>query len=192
MKKGELTRQRIIEITTALVNKKGFANTSISDIIEATGVKKGNLYFHFQGKEALGLAILEAARDQFLEFLENCLRGKSPRERLACFFDGVLEKHRATGFVGGCIFGNTALEMSDLNPKYSQFIKEVFNRWIDLLQGVITEGQNLGEISKDLPPRILAKQVVACIEGGIMMSRVSKDEGDLADCLHGLKKWLGL
>lgn len=48
--KGELTREKIIREARQIVNRKGLMDTSISDIISATGLKKGSLYFHFSGK----------------------------------------------------------------------------------------------------------------------------------------------
>ncbi len=190
--RGEATRARVIETARWLVNKKGFSNTSINDIIQATGVKKGNLYFHFPSKEELGLAILEDAAAEFYEFLRQSLRGKWPLDRLASFFDAVLEKHRRTNFVGGCIFGNTALEMSDSNPKFASIIKGVFRRWIDMIEEVLIEARQAGELPPEISPDLLAKHIVASIEGGIMMARLTKEEKDLRDCLDSLRHFLGI
>ena len=46
-------------------------------------------------------------------------------------------------------------------------------------------------LNSDLSPSLLAKTIVATIEGGIMMSRVSKDPSDLDDCLTVIKAILG-
>lgn len=190
--KGEATRARVIETARWLVNKKGFTNTSINEIIRATGVKKGNLYFHFSSKEELGQAILEDAAKEFFQFLSNSLQGDRPLERLSSFFDAVLEKHRRTNFVGGCIFGNTALEMSDSNPRFSSLIKGVFRRWIDVIDNLLIEARQCGELDAGIPPILLAKQIVASIEGGIMMARLTKNEEDLKDCLDSLRALLGM
>jgi hypothetical protein len=99
--KGVKTRARVIAVTRELINQKGFRSTSINDIIEATGVKKGNLYFHFAGKEELGLAVLEQAHKEFMQFLSTSLEGERPRERLSSLLDAVFEKQRKTKFVGG-------------------------------------------------------------------------------------------
>src|ERR1700761_7190916 len=55
MNKGELTRQRIIEVAAPLFNKRGFAGCSMQDIMEATGLEKGGLYRHFASKEELAV-----------------------------------------------------------------------------------------------------------------------------------------
>jgi TetR/AcrR family transcriptional repressor of nem operon len=84
-----------------LVNEKGFCNTSINDVIQATGVKKGNLYFHFASKEELSLAILEEANKQFCAFLSKRLQAERPLDRLANLLDAVFEKQSSMRFVGG-------------------------------------------------------------------------------------------
>ena len=53
MRKGELTRQRIIAQAAPIFNQRGFAGCSMQDLMEATGLEKGGLYRHFSGKEEL-------------------------------------------------------------------------------------------------------------------------------------------
>lgn len=101
MSKGEKTRARVLEAARQLINQKGFRSTSVNDIIKVTGVKKGNLYFHFASKEELGLAILRQAHEDFMAFLGNSLKGDRPLERVSSLLDAVFEKQRNTKFVGG-------------------------------------------------------------------------------------------
>ena len=49
--KGQQTRQAIVEKAAPLFNKKGFEGTSLSDLMQATGLQKGGIYRHFSGKE---------------------------------------------------------------------------------------------------------------------------------------------
>jgi TetR/AcrR family transcriptional regulator, transcriptional repressor for nem operon len=190
--KGERTQARVLKTVRQLVRERGFCNTSIDDIIRATGVKKGNLYFHFASKEDLGLAVLEDARKDFVRFLSDNLQGNGPLEKLSAFFDAVLDRHRQRRFVGGCLFGNTALEMSDSNQRFADVIKEVFGTWVGTLAPILRQAQEAGDLQDNLPPELLAKQIVATIEGGIMMARLSKDGNDLRDCLNSLRLLLGV
>ncbi len=48
--------------------------------------------------------------------VDDSLSGSTPREALDNFFSAALAYHRGTGFVGGCLFGNTAPETSDADP----------------------------------------------------------------------------
>ena len=89
--------------------------------------------------------------------------------------------------VGGCLFGNTALEMSNGNSKFSKIIQDVFDYWTALIEQRLTEGRAEGSFLSPIPLPALATTVVATIEGGIMMSRISKGKKGLADCVVTLK-----
>lgn len=65
--KGEITKQKIIEDATRLFHRKGFGATSVNDLLNATGVTKGSLYFHYQDKEALGIAVLRKETEIYKE-----------------------------------------------------------------------------------------------------------------------------
>lgn len=192
LSKGEITRDKVVSETIDLVLKKGFSNTSISDIINYTGVKKGNLYFHFSSKEALGVAVLDAILAQSKIYLKDGLRGPSPLEKIANYLDSVYARHERKNFVGGCLVGNTAIEMGDLNPDFAAKVTEMFSYWQATLSRVLEEATEAGELDHPQPAAMLAKHIIAVIEGGIMMAKASKDGRDLKDCLDSLKNLLGI
>lgn len=192
MSKGEVTREKLIVEASRIIRQKGFQNTSVNDLVAATGVKKGSLYFHFPGKDELGLAVLERARERFLEFFETALLGTTPGESLGCFFDAVVAYHQRSGFVGGCIFGNTALEMGDGNERFIALVDQVFREMTDRLTEVISAAQQSGQVRDDLPAAVLAEQVVMTLEGGIMLARLRKDEKPLSSAFSTLTALLQL
>lgn len=190
--KGEATKEKLITEASRIIRRKGFMNTSVNDLMTATGVKKGSLYFHFPGKDELGMAVLERAREKFREFFESSLRGATPGESLCNFFDAVVAYHQRSGFVGGCIFGNTALEMGDGNERYAGLVDGVFVDMSVRLEGCIAAAQEAGEVRRDLPAHILGEHIVMTLEGGIMLARLRKDEKPLVSCFDTLKVFLNL
>lgn len=190
MHEGEFTKERLLEEATKLVHDKGFRATSLSDLLTAAGVKKGTLYYHFPGKDDLGLAVLQRAKTKFLTTLDEVLTAPTPAGSLQRFLEFVLERHRGRGFVGGCLFGNTALEMSDVNARYADSVSQLFRQWTDRIAAVVRAGQEAGQFRRDIPPGDLAKVIVSTVEGGIMISRLQKEEGPLKACLDSLKTFL--
>ena len=188
--KGEKTRDHILKATRKILVAQGFHNTSISAVIEATGVKKGNLYYHFSSKEELGLAVLEDAKKEFFSFLAKALAGRDPVEKIINSCKVIFTEQKKNNFVGGCLFGNTALEMTDSNPEFASVIQEVFQQWTKTLEALLLDAQTSGTLTSKIPPQLLAKTVVAMVEGAIMMSRVSKSEKDLRDFLKAIKNIL--
>ncbi len=188
--KGGQTRDRILKRTREILITRGFYNTSINDIVAVAGVKKGNLYYHFSSKEDLGIAVLQDAKEDFFKFLEVAFSGDNPLDCLRNFLDAILNEQRKKNFVGGCLFGNTALEMSDNNPEFAEIINGIFGRWAGIIEGYLNEAMARGDLLTAFNPDQLSELMIAAIEGGIMMARVSKDGRELTGCIESLKKLL--
>ncbi|OQX09892.1 MAG: TetR family transcriptional regulator [Desulfobulbaceae bacterium A2] len=190
--KGEFTREKIIAEATRLVQQKGFQATSMADLVEATGMQKGCLYFHFAGKDELLLAILEQAKSDFFQLIDAALHGATPGERLENFLVGTLEHQKANGFDCGCIFGNIALEMSGKDPRVAAFVKGLFDEWTVKIREVVVAAQQVGQVTSQVAPEILAQQIIMSLEGGIMLAKLEKNERPLRDCLAALRVMIGL
>jgi TetR/AcrR family transcriptional repressor of nem operon len=190
--KGDITRQKIIAEATRLVQQKGFEATSMSDLVGATGLQKGCLYFHFDGKGELLVAVLEQARADFFRLVDATLTGKTPGERLDNFFKGVLDYQKSQGFAGGCIFGNIAVEMSDKDKRIAAFIRDLFDEWIGKIREVVKAAQRTGQVTSDIAAAVLARHIIMALEGGIMLSRLEKSEKPLKDCLASLRIMIGM
>ncbi|MBI4557450.1 MAG: TetR/AcrR family transcriptional regulator [Candidatus Hydrogenedentes bacterium] len=185
-----VARDQLMSVAEKLVHQRGFRATSVNDVLAEAGVTKGALYHYFPGKDDLEMAVLERAGAAFLKCLDEVLAGPSPRECLEHFFASALKHHRKERFVGGCLFGNTALEMSDTNRRHAVYVEGIFDQWTNKIEAVTRAGQSAGQIRNDIGARDLAQTVVATIEGGIMLSRLGKNERPLRTCLESLRTFL--
>ncbi|MGE8424802.1 MAG: TetR/AcrR family transcriptional regulator, partial [Sphingobacterium siyangense] len=57
--KSENTKQLIIEKTSTVFNVKGYAGTSIKDVMSATGLSKGCVYGNFENKDEIALSVFD-------------------------------------------------------------------------------------------------------------------------------------
>jgi AcrR family transcriptional regulator len=64
VEKGQATRQRLVDIATQLFASAGYEATSIEAVLQAAGISRGALYHHFDTKEALFEAVLDAVEAQ--------------------------------------------------------------------------------------------------------------------------------
>lgn len=188
--KGERTRDRILCEASRLIQRKGIGATSVGEILAAAGVHKGTLYFHFRDKEEIGRNVIRQSAGRFLGFIDRSLSGATPRIALENFLTAAMNFHRSAGFVGGCLFGNTALETGDADPGLAAMVDEVFVAWIERIARVIADGQQAGDFRDDIAAHDLAQQVVATMEGGIMLSRLRKKAAPLEACIETLKVFL--
>ncbi len=190
MSKGSETKERLLQMATDMMCQKGFGATSVNDLLQASGLKRGTLYYHFPGKDDLGLAVLERVRTMFFTAVDAALADADPFQGLCNFFDFALELQRKKCFVGGCLFGNLALEMSDNDSGYMTFTKKIFQEWISKIEDVVRRGQQAGKIRTDIDAVNMAQMIVSSLEGGIMLSRLGKNEQPLRNCLELLRKFV--
>ena len=97
-----------------------------------------------------------------------------------------------TNFVGGCLFGNTALEMTDSNSQFGRIIQEVSSQWTDRIEHELRQAEEAAIPGEQaLPPGVLATAVVAILEGGIMLSRVYNNKKSMEECILAIRSLIG-
>lgn len=64
-------RQRLLDAALQLFSSKGYAATSVRELVEAAGVTKPVLYYYFKNKEGLYLALMEDALGDFFQVAEQ-------------------------------------------------------------------------------------------------------------------------
>lgn len=67
------TVEKILEVSLALFNEKGYEKTTIQDIVNALGMSKGAIYHHFKSKDEIIEALSERCyhNDTQMELLRN-------------------------------------------------------------------------------------------------------------------------
>ena len=81
--KGLTTRRNIVDSATTLFTERGYEATSIEVVLEKSGISRGALYHHFDSKEALYVAVLEAVEARVADATAAASRHLSdPREAL--------------------------------------------------------------------------------------------------------------
>lgn len=170
--KAERTRKRIIEASAPIFNKKGYAGTSISDIIKATGLTKGGIYGNFSGKDEIALEVFEFNKDRlFFPMHEKVSKKNSSTEQLHSFFraHGMVIR----GFPGGCPLLNTAMEADDTHPALNKRVKAAVFIWINYLKNIIRKGIKKGEIREETDPDRYARMFISMLEGAVFMGKLT-------------------
>lgn len=176
MPKGEQTRQRIIATAAPVFNTRGYAGTSMSDLLHATGLEKGGIYNHFASKEALALAAFDyAVALTTLRYAEVLRTKTGAMERLlsiASEFEGLVTN---PDIPGGCPLFNTAVEADDGNPALRDRVQDAMSGLLRLIGSTVKMGIASGEIRPDVDPRAVASLTVSSLEGAVVLSRLFDD-----------------
>lgn len=178
--RSEQTRRFITEVTADVFNRKGYAGTSMSDLTEATGLTKGSIYGNFLNKdevaqEAFGFNVAQRMA-VVQKHLKEAVTGK---EKLLAFIQVFGSDYRHLFPDGGCPIMNTAVEADDTNEPMRKQAAAAFTSWKKTLMHIIRDGIKNGEFRKTADPEKTALSLIALIEGGILLSRTSKNKHDL-------------
>ncbi|MEJ2216816.1 MAG: TetR/AcrR family transcriptional regulator [Gemmatimonadota bacterium] len=185
------TRERIIDAATSLMLDRGYAATTVDEIVAKAGVAKGSVYHFFDSKEAVGIAALET---YFQRGTALVMRGPftavdDPVERALALVDHV---NAVSGdlWEHGCLAGNFAVEFSAMSPAIAKIINEWFTRFEMWLAGHLQPITDTSSAS-DVPTGAeLAAQLLAVIEGGIVMGRARGDSTRLSAAISEFRRYL--
>lgn len=176
MSKANRTRQQIVEKAASLFNKRGYAGTSMGDIIKATGLSKGGVYGNFSSKEDIAVAAFLHAVEQVHQQVRSRTRViEHPIDKLKAVVYFYKEHAAQPPVEGGCPIQNTAIEADDGNLLLRAHAIKAVGIWHTRIIQTLEEGQENGQIHKGISPETFATQFIATIEGGIMLAQLHKD-----------------
>jgi TetR/AcrR family transcriptional repressor of nem operon len=184
-------RNAILDAAARVINERGFSHTSVEDLITATGLSgKSHFYHYFPSKEALGMAVIDR---QFERFTERGLAILSepmiePIDRLTLFIDTLVALQRDREGGSGSPFGNLAGELADAHEGFRQRLDQVFDRWTEQLDALLREVG--GQLREGVDTVRLARFIIASLEGGMLMTRVTRDVDVMEGIGEDLKRFI--
>jgi TetR/AcrR family transcriptional repressor of nem operon len=188
-RKGSNTRDRILDAAEAAILEKGFAATSIDELIAAVGITKNGFFYHFKDKSELAKALLiryvEREDTLFNELFRRA--DELDEDPLHGFLVGLkmLSEVMADLPTGhpGCLVAAYCYQDRLFDREVRDLYTSAMLGWRQRFR------ERLDQIAARYPPRIpvdlghLADMVSAIAEGGIIVSKVIKDKKALSQQL---------
>lgn len=176
MSKGQLTRENIVARAATLFNTRGYAGSSLSELMQVTGLKKGGIYNHFQSKEEILIAAFEYSVNVVKETIRKAIENEPTATGK---LKGIVEFYRHFPLnpviKGGCPILNTIVDSDGTNPILQQKVKEAVDDLVNELVQIINYGIRKGEFKVKSDPGKAAIVIFTSIEGGIAMARSHGD-----------------
>ncbi|HZJ68007.1 MAG TPA: TetR/AcrR family transcriptional regulator [Kofleriaceae bacterium] len=151
MAKGEQTRRAILARAFEIAKTSGLSGLSIGRLAEETGLSKSGLFAHFGSKEALCVAVVEEAAQQFVEFvMAPALQKPRGEPRIRALFERWVEWGQQPG---GCFFVSAVAELDDQPGPARDALVQACRDWLDALATAaritVTEGQFRADVDPD-------------------------------------------
>lgn len=166
------TRQRILDAAYAQFYRKGFARVGVDEVAKAAKVTKRTLYYHFDSKDELLAAVLEAqhalAMSTILGWTDR-LGGDVEEIVTRLFAD--LSKWAAKPRFSGSGFTRLAMELADL-PGHPARVAA--RRHKKLIEAQLAEMLSRSNVAK---PADTARQIVLLLEGATNLILIHGDRG---------------
>lgn len=157
MRKGEITRQTILDHAFRLASEVGLSGLSIGGLADALGMSKSGLFAHFQSKEGLELAVLDHAAAQFADqVLRPALEAPRGEPRLRALLEHWLRWPKRARQRGGCFFIQAAAELDDRPGPPRHRLQQLQREWMASLGRLVRTAIDQGHLRKDVDPDQMA------------------------------------
>ncbi|WP_231037881.1 TetR/AcrR family transcriptional regulator [Pectinatus frisingensis] len=184
----------IIKTAAELIHTNGYNMTSVSDIMQAAQIGKGQFYYYFESKQELGLTVIDYCFKKWQNRVikENLATAAPPEEKIDKMLLCTIDIHQKNAGKCGCFFGNLAIELSGHNELFREKIYQMFAEWTKYLTIVIDELRQNTALPIPIQSDILAQSIVAMLEGGIMLMKNKQDITPLINAANMVRKMLGI
>jgi AcrR family transcriptional regulator len=179
--KGERTRERILDVTYDAVIRKGFAATSIDELVEAAGITKSGFFYHFKDKTDLAHQVIERYTGENARFLDDMAArahelSDDPLHRFLIFLKLYAEAMSQLTLVHpGCMVATVTFQDQSWNRETRQLTIDSVLNWRGRFIGW------LEEIAAAYPPKgkadlvDLADAILAFTYGGMTLAKALGD-----------------
>lgn len=155
-------RERILAAAERIFAQRGFFHARVSEIAREAGVADGTIYLYFKSKDELLISLFESRMERVVIALGAAIDAAGPRaaDRLVAFLDTYAHM----------VVDNPALaEVLTVELRQSsKFMKEYqsrqFGDFLRLLAGLVSDGQEAGEFTRELPAPVVARAIFGMLD----------------------------
>lgn len=177
MRKGQLTRQRLLDIAETGVLAKGFGATSIDEIIAEAEITKSGFFYHFKDKNELALALLQRYAETEGEIIDSIFDRANELDDdplhsfliglklLAEMMDDLPNGHP------GCMVATICFSERLFDRNVIELNRRVMLDWRKRFRSIFEDIAVLYPPRDDVDIDALADMISGVIDGGIILSK---------------------
>ena len=183
-------RTRLLEAAEARFRRFGFKRTTIDDITADAGTGKGSLYLHFDSKQSIYLAVVEASLEVFLQKAGAALHGAGGvPQRLRRLVEVTAEHYGSDELLHASLFGGDEFVDGEVSRRAATLQR---SRIRELLLETLRAGQREGSVRASIDAEAAASVLFEI--GWAVVRAELEGESDLPldVALHNLNEIVGL
>ena len=172
-------KPRLMDAVLELIWSGSYGSTTIDQICDKAGVKKGSFYYFFKSKSELAAAALEAEWKKKRAEMGSIFSSAVPAlERFDRYFDFVYDRlaqlQKEYGSILGCPFISVGSEVSTQDQIVREAIDRIMDRKLEFFVSAVRDATAQGLIFAP-DPEAKAKALFACYQGTLAQARIQND-----------------
>ncbi len=173
--RGVKTRAKIVAAAADLMYLRGVGNTTLDEVVAASGVSKSQFYHHFTGKEMLVRAVIELTGERVMQRERDALGHVSTMDGLKRWRDALLRNNALRHGAYGCALGSLATDVADQDEVARQVLAHLFDEWRGLLAAVLQRLKDNGSLSAEASVEQLSTGLMGALQGGYLLAQTAHD-----------------
>ena len=178
-RKGQATRDRIVEAAAGLMFRQGVAGTTTEQVQAAAGVSASQVFHYFADKRALVRAVIAYQAEAVLAAQQPLLARLDSMDALRAWADLYVSLEEQLKYEGGCPLGSLGGELAETDAAARRDVERGFARW----EGAIRDGLRAmyarGDLRRGADPDALALALLTALQGGLLMTKIRRDPAPL-------------
>jgi AcrR family transcriptional regulator len=181
LSKGERTRERLLDLTYEAMIRKGFAATSIEELVEAAGITKSGFFYHFRDKHDLARQVVARHTGENATFLDDMARrarelSDDPLHSFLVFLklyaeamDQMVDEHP------GCLVATVTFQDRSFDHETRRMTVQSVNDWRGKFIAWLDEIAAAHPAKGNLQTADLADAILAFTYGGMTLAKALSD-----------------
>lgn len=153
--------------------RRGYRDTSVGDIVDATGVRPGSLYNAFHGgKRELFMGALERyAKLVVPQKLGELEQPDASLAQIRAYFDGLVQDLLTPAGRAGCLMVNSTVELAAEDSEVSKIVRGHMRRLEQNAERALRNAKERGEVAAEVDPAAKAIQLMATAMGLMVVGK---------------------
>ncbi|WP_285657931.1 TetR family transcriptional regulator C-terminal domain-containing protein [Actinomycetospora sp. NBRC 106375] len=173
-------RRKIIDTSADLMYRQGVGPTTLDDVVTASGTTRGLLDRHFEDKNALVAQVVATQIRRVIDEQISDIGRLSSLDDLRTWRDRVVADTRRRHGAHGCPLGSLAMELAEHSEPSRRALAAAFEVWESEFGACLRRMRGRGLLDVDADVDALAVGLMAALQGGLIVARVTRDADDLA------------
>jgi len=176
-------RDKLVKAASSLIQRQGYARTTLAEIAAAGGVPLGSVYYYFKTKDEVLVAINDRRMESLRRFLVEATESAGPRERLEALIQ-IWVTDKEIDALYGCPIGSVCYELAKHREALSA---EAAKPLKFLLQWAEEQFRQLGSGKESAA---LALHLITVLQGASLVANAFNDPAIILHETDYLKAWL--